>query len=269
MKTTTITAALVASLWLSPGQAPEAWAQTKPAASDTAPEAPEATPPLAVRARGGWSPTVNYVKDDLVTSRGSAWRAKRASLNKVPGSTAPSTALDWERFAAGFNPSGAWVSTKTYHRDDLVLRLGSTWRALRTNLNVAPGLSPADWQQFAAKGAAGGNSVANGSAGAPSINFASGPSTGIFSPGAGRIAMSAGGTLFLHNIGTANTALGAGALDSNTTGGSNTAIGSNALTANTDGVQNTAMGNNALASNTTGGQQHRRRGFCARGQRHR
>jgi hypothetical protein len=243
-----LAAVLVASLPLWAGLTPEAWAQTKPAA-DTAPEAPA---PLLVRARGAWSPTVNYVLDDLVTSRGSAWRAKRANINKVPGSTSPSTALDWERFAAGFNPGGAWVGSKTYHRDDLVLRLGSTWRALRTNLNVTPGISPADWQQFAAKGAPGGNSVGNGSVGAPSISFASDPSTGIFSPETGKIAMSAGGTLFLHNIGTATTALGAGALDSNTTGSNNTAMGSNALTANTEGFSNTAVGMSALENNSTG-----------------
>ena len=138
MKITTIVceiaAVTVASLCLSAVLAPGAMAQTGPAAADAAPEAPA---PLVVRARGGWSPTVNYVKDDLVTSRGSAWRAKRANINKVPGSTAPSTALDWERFARGFNPLGAWVGSKTYHPDDLVLRLGSTWRALR-----APTMAP-------------------------------------------------------------------------------------------------------------------------------
>jgi hypothetical protein len=116
VRTCGLMSALVASLCLSPGLAPEAWAQTRPATT-------EAPAPLVVRARGGWSPSVNYVLDDLVTARGSAWRAKRANINKVPGQTSPATALDWERFARGFNPLGAWVGTKKYQPDDLVLRL--------------------------------------------------------------------------------------------------------------------------------------------------
>jgi hypothetical protein len=257
MKITTIVCAtaiaiVVASLNLSPELAPKAWAQTEPAAATETTLEPVIA--LAVTARGAWSPSINYVKDDLVTSRGSAWRAKRANINKVPGSTLPSTALDWERFAAGFNPLGAWLSNKTYHRDDLVLRQGSTWRALRTGLNKTPGLFPADWQQFAAVGAAGGNSVADGSAGAPSINFSSDPTTGIFSPSAGKIAMTAGGALFLHNIGTNNTAVGASALDSNTSGSANTAMGIAALGGNSTGGSNTAFGSFALADNSVGGE---------------
>ena len=50
-----------------------------------------------------------------------------------------------------------------------------------------------------------------------------------------------------------NTAVGTGALQSNTTGGANTASGSGALASNTTGFFNTASGTNALASNTTGG----------------
>ena len=84
-----IAAAIVASLCLSPGLPPKAWAQTEPAAADAAPEAPA---PQVVAARGAWSPTVSYKKDDLVTARGSTWRAKRENINKIPGSTAPSTA---------------------------------------------------------------------------------------------------------------------------------------------------------------------------------
>jgi hypothetical protein len=49
-----------------------------------------------------------------------------------------------------------------------------------------------------------------------------------------------------------DTALGNGALVSNTTGFSNTAIGFEALTANTSGTSNTAVGRSALSSNTTG-----------------
>jgi hypothetical protein len=52
--------------------------------------------------------------------------------------------------------------------------------------------------------------------------------------------------------GTANTAVGAGALASNTTGTYNIAIGENALVFNTTGGANTAIGFQALFSNTTG-----------------
>jgi hypothetical protein len=49
-----------------------------------------------------------------------------------------------------------------------------------------------------------------------------------------------------------NTALGASALDANTTGASNTGVGYQALLANTDGTQNTAAGRAALTANTSG-----------------
>ena len=49
-----------------------------------------------------------------------------------------------------------------------------------------------------------------------------------------------------------NTAIGAGALDSNTSGRSNTATGDDALSDNTTGDNNTAYGDDALAANTTG-----------------
>ena len=130
MKITTIVrgiaAAIVASLCLSPGLAPAAWAQTEPAAAtDPAPEVPA---PLDVIARGAWSPTVKYEKDNLVTARGSTWRAKRVNINKVPGSTAPSTAADWEVFAAGFQPLGPWTESAIYHINAVVTHRGSAWR---------------------------------------------------------------------------------------------------------------------------------------------
>jgi carbonic anhydrase/acetyltransferase-like protein (isoleucine patch superfamily) len=49
-----------------------------------------------------------------------------------------------------------------------------------------------------------------------------------------------------------NTALGASALNANTTGGNNTAVGDSALLNNTTGGNNSAVGRNALISNTTG-----------------
>jgi hypothetical protein len=44
-----------------------------------------------------------------------------------------------------------------------------------------------------------------------------------------------------------NTALGGGALGSNTTGSDNTAVGADALQSNTEGSENTAVGANAPA----------------------
>jgi hypothetical protein len=54
------------------------------------------------------------------------------------------------------------------------------------------------------------------------------------------------------NIAT-NTALGASALNANTTGGTNTAVGFAALESNTTGSSNSAVGFASLFSNTTGG----------------
>jgi hypothetical protein len=64
--------------------------------------------------------------------------------------------------------------------------------------------------------------------------------------------MTAGGLLFLHQIGTGNTALGLGNLMSNTTGSNNTAVGASALASNTSGIRNTAVGGAALNLNTSG-----------------
>jgi len=61
-----------------------------------------------------------------------------------------------------------------------------------------------------------------------------------------------GDDALLNNSGSANTAIGSGALLSNTTGFDNTAIGSGALVVNTTGLENTASGVNALHTNTTG-----------------
>src|SRR5262245_4623502 len=64
-----------------------------------------------------------------------------------------------------------------------------------------------------------------------------------------------GDNVLIHNIpggGTFNTAIGQGALSSNTNGFENTATGSGALSTNTSGDRNTATGVLALADNTTG-----------------
>src|SRR5215831_13797823 len=60
------------------------------------------------------------------------------------------------------------------------------------------------------------------------------------------------GALASNTIGGFNTAIGFEALSSNTTGGVNTAIGFAALQSNTLGASNTATGYGALTGNTTG-----------------
>src|SRR6266446_3681052 len=63
-----------------------------------------------------------------------------------------------------------------------------------------------------------------------------------------------GGGPFVHNFGTANTFVGAGAgnTSASLTGGFNTAVGSSALLSNTTGNTNSAFGAGALENNTTG-----------------
>ncbi len=119
-----------------------------------------------------------------------------------------------------------------------------------------------------------GITLAQGTAGAPSLSFSGDAGTGIFSTGAGILNFSTGGTnrltvrsdgdldlagnirkggdLFLHNLGVNNTAVGVSALGSNTTGYNNTASGKFALVNNTTGSGNTAYGDVALGFNTFG-----------------
>ncbi len=70
--------------------------------------------------------------------------------------------------------------------------------------------------------------------------------TGSFNTAVGRDALSS------NDTGSSNTATGRNALSSNTTGSDNTAMGRTALFDNTTGSENTAMGRTALANNTTG-----------------
>lgn len=90
--------------------------------------------------RGEWNSATTYILDDVVVSRGSTYRALRQSRNKRPGRTDPTTALDWEELAAGFNALGAWASNKYYHPNDVVIHGGSAWVSLLTSLNVPPHL---------------------------------------------------------------------------------------------------------------------------------
>ena len=119
-----------------------------------------------------------------------------------------------------------------------------------------------------------GITLAQGSASAPSLSFMGEATTGIFSQAAGTVSIVSNGvsrftvksngeldipgsilkngSRFLSNLGTSNTAVGIGALGSNTTGSFNAAFGSQALAGNTTGTRNTASGANALQLSTTG-----------------
>jgi trimeric autotransporter adhesin len=216
---------------------------------------------LRVAAKGEWDAGTTYIKDDIVTARGSSWISLRNNnLNKVPGQTQPSSAAYWELFARGFNPVGAWSNATKYQPDDLVTNSGQTYRAKLTNTN-RPTTNATFWELLASKGAAGATGatgpagpntgIGNGSTSAPSISFSGDSDTGIFHPAAGKIALVEDAALFLHNLGTNNSALGVGALQSNT-GSDNSAFGKAAAISNTTGSQNTAVGNQALAQNTTG-----------------
>jgi hypothetical protein len=117
-----------------------------------------------------------------------------------------------------------------------------------------------------------GSTVMTASAGtsaSPSIHFSSDTNTGIFSPAADTVAISAGGTNKAQfgtgsatidglTVGrgagavSSNTAVGSGALAATATGGSNTGVGYQTLAAVTSGDSNSAFGIQALNGNTTG-----------------
>ncbi len=111
-----------------------------------------ANPELA--AKGVWNPSTNYLKDDIVIARGSTWIARRNNKGKVPGQTNPSTAADWQLFARGFNPLGAWSNATLYQPDDVVTFNGQTFRAKLTRAGSQPA-SNQFWELLAQKGAQG------------------------------------------------------------------------------------------------------------------
>ena len=51
--------------------------------------------------------------------------------------------------AAGISPRGYWALTSVYSANDLVIYNGSTYRAARTNVAMAPATHAADWVMFA------------------------------------------------------------------------------------------------------------------------
>ena len=80
----------------------------------------------------------NYLPSDCIVDL----RAGTAS-----GSGVVANCAGW-----GLVPRGAWGANPTYLVNDLVTYQGSTWRALRRNINKGPASNPADWVKFAAKG---------------------------------------------------------------------------------------------------------------------
>jgi len=190
--------------------------------------------PKGVRPQGAWNRKTSYAANDVVTHDGASWRAKTDNRKKRPDRT-PKV---WEEFAAkgDAGPAGA---------------KGDAGAAGPQGPQGPAGADGAkgDTGDTGPQGPAGPNTVADGSAAAPAIHFASSTDTGIFSPEAGKIALSQDGVPFLHNTGLDNTALGELALSANTTGAGNIAVGRQALLSNISGTRNTAVGTNALVAN--------------------
>ncbi len=61
------------------------------------------------------------------------------------GATCKSTETQIEWSDAGVNWRGTWNQTAAYEINDVVYYEGTSWRARRTNTNVTPGTSSADW----------------------------------------------------------------------------------------------------------------------------
>jgi hypothetical protein len=174
--------------------------------------------------RDVWSAATNYVVDDAVFRDGSSYVAIQANNNKDPATQPSFWSLLAQKGATG--DQGAQGTTGPAGATGPAGPAGATGA---TGPAGPQGPEGPQGSQGATgpQGPAGPNAVANGSVTAPSIHFASATNTGIFSPETGKIALAAGGSLFLHNIGTSNTALGATALQNNT-GTNNIAIGAGA-----------------------------------------
>lgn len=128
--------------------------------------------PRGLTPRGAWGAATAYVLDDAVSHLGSSWRAKRASTNKPPGRTSPSTALDWEKFVAK-GDTGAQGATGPSGLQGLAGAQGATGASGPVGFMGPPGDQGAVGA-MGATGAAGANG-SNGAAGATGAMGAMGP----------------------------------------------------------------------------------------------
>ena len=80
----------------------------------------------------------------------------------------------------GLSPRGGWGSAISYQADDLVVFLGSSWRAKIANTGQRPDTHPTLWEKFASKGDIGatGPTGATGPQGPQGPQGPAGPSTG-------------------------------------------------------------------------------------------
>ena len=88
---------------------------------------------------GEWSSTTAYQEGDVVRNGGNLFIAKRDTTGDLPGDAA--TAADWDLFAPGTNPRGAYDETEEYFLNDLVTVGSRTYRALE---HVSAGDRPDD-----------------------------------------------------------------------------------------------------------------------------
>jgi hypothetical protein len=158
---------------------------------------------------------------------------------------------------------GEWDAATAYNPYDVVSYYGASYAAIKANRNLMPPIDDQTWALVADRGAKG----ATGPTGPTGPTGAQGPSgaTGAQGP-IGPIGLTgpAGATGARGPIGPAgplnpnaittnyDTALGIGALTSNSGNNYNTASGVSALNQNTTGHNNTASGAHALMANTTG-----------------
>ena len=94
--------------------------------------------PAGLTARGAWSGKAAYAANDLVTSEGSTFRAKRANAGRKPAASA-----DWEVFAAaGADGDGSRMTVKalTFHRP--VRQAAICREPIRTRTSAPAGSAP-------------------------------------------------------------------------------------------------------------------------------
>jgi hypothetical protein len=176
---------------------------------------------------GAYSSATTYQPDDLVTSSGSTWRAKKTITNKPPVAGA-----NWEQMAA-VGAAGATGAT------------GATGPA-GPNTGVGAGSQSVPSISFS-----GDSNTGLYSPGPDKIALVEGGSLFMHNLGTGNTSLGLG-ALPSTSTGSQNTALGASALSANTTGAGNVAFGYSALSNSVDGAANIAIGSGALFLNAHG-----------------